>query len=199
MASRSRRIGTPQLLVNLGLEAHNVAFAPDGKMLYALLIIRNAVFVSSTVVAIDVASGQRKGAFALPTGNAAANDILNTGHYLSVSPDGQKLAVTRWSGERQPLIEQWGIDGKGQGQSPVGPGLVKCLQWTKDGRSILFAKSQDGLRWQIMRLGPGGDPPAFTGLEVTGLTYFDLSPDGSRIAFDGTSYAIRPPDLATTR
>ena len=102
-----------------------------------------------------------------------------------------------WTGERQPHIERRGVNGTGYGESPVGPGLVQCLQWMKDG-SVLFAKSEDGVKWQIMRFAADG-ALAFTGLEVTGLTYFDLSPDGSRIAFDGTSYAIRPPDLGTPR
>jgi Tol biopolymer transport system component len=189
--------GTSQLLVDLGLEAHDVELSPDGKMLYAMLIIRNPVFVSSTIVVFDVATGQRKSAFALPAGNASENDILDRGHYLSVSPDGSKLAVARWSGERQPHIERWSVDGKGYGALPAGPGLVQSLQWAKDG-SILFAKSEDGVKWQIMRFGADGEL-AFTGLEVTRLTYFDLSPDGSRIAFDGTSYTIRPPDLGTPR
>jgi Tol biopolymer transport system component len=189
--------GTSQLLVNLGLEAHDVELSPDGKMLYAMLIIRNPVFVSSTVVVFDLATGQRKAAFALPAGTASANDILDQGHYLTVSPDGSKLAVARWSGERQPHIERWGVDGRANGSLPAGPGLVQCLQWTKDG-SILFAKSEDGAKWRIMRFSAGGEL-SFTGLEVTRLTHFDLSPDGSRIAFDGTSYTIRPPDLGTPR
>jgi hypothetical protein len=33
----------------------------------------------------------------------------------------------------------------------------------------------------------------FTGLEVTGLTSFDLSPDGSKIVFDGTEHKILKP------
>jgi Tol biopolymer transport system component len=190
--------GRSQVLVNLGLEAHDVALSPDGKLLYALIITRNAVFVSSTVVAFDVATGQRKAAFALPAGKAAANDILDLGHYMSVSPDGSRLAIARWSAERQPHIERWGVDGKGYGELPAGPGLVRCLQWSKDGRSIFYAKSEDGVKWQIMNFGADG-AIAFTGLEVTGLTYFDLNPDGSRIAFDGTSYAIRSPDSTTRR
>jgi hypothetical protein len=42
-----------------------------------------------------------------------------------------------------------------------------------------------------MRLSADGGVPTFTGLEVDDLTYFDLSFDGKRIAFDGTGYIIR--------
>ena len=142
-------------------------------------------------MAFDIATSERKRAFSLPAGKAGASDILQFGHYLSVSPDGNKLAVVRWSDERQPHIEWRGVDGKGFGSSAVGPGLVQCLQWTKDGRSVLFARSQDGVRWQILRLGSDDGAHTFTGLEVTALTYFDLSPNGLRIAFDGTSYTLR--------
>src|SRR5262249_11341170 len=93
--------GTSQLVVNLGLMPHDIALAPGGKMLYALLINQNVVFVSSTIFAYDIATGQRKHAFSLPAGKAGANDILQSGHYLSVSPDGSNLAVVRWSDERQ--------------------------------------------------------------------------------------------------
>ena len=95
--------GTSQVLVNMNVDAQDVALSPDGKMLYALIITRNPVFVSSIVVVFDVASGQRKDAFALPAGNAGANDIVDRGHYLSVSPDGTRLAIARWSGERQRI------------------------------------------------------------------------------------------------
>jgi hypothetical protein len=144
--------------------------------------------------AFDVPTGQRKHAFSLPAGSAAANDILNLGSYVSVSPDGRMLAIARWSGERQPHIGRWGIDGTGYGEYPVGPGLIQCVTWAKDGRSILFARSDDGAKWQILRLIADGSAPVFTGLEVTGLTYFDLNPSGSRIAFDGTASAIRAAD-----
>ncbi len=43
-----------------------------------------------------------------------------------------------------------------------------------------------------MRRGIRGEP-AFTGLEVTGLRAIDVSPDGSRIAFDGIGYSLSAP------
>ena len=142
-------------------------------------------------MAFDVATIQRKNAFALPAGSASVTDIRTLGNYISLSPDGTQLAIVWWGGERQPRIERWGVDGKPYGEFPVGSGLVQCVKWTQDGR-ILFAKSDDGAKWRILRLSADGAPPAFTGLEVTNLTYFDLGPDGSRIAFDGTAYALGP-------
>jgi len=58
---------------------------------------------------------------------------------------------------------------------------------TKDGRAIVFA-TPGGQRgdWQIMRIGVAGGNPEFTGLTVKALGTFDLSPDGTRIAFSTT-------------
>src|SRR5262249_25679511 len=108
--------GRSEVLMNLQLAAHDVALAPDGKTVYALVIQRNGVFVSSTVAVLDVATSQFKRAFALPTGSAAPTDIRDLGNYLSLSPDGAQLAIVRWNGERQPHIERWGVDGKPSGE-----------------------------------------------------------------------------------
>ena len=70
-----------------------------------------------------------------------------------------------------------------------GGELADKFAWTKDGRGIVFAThgafpSGD---WQIMRIEADGGKPEFTGLTVKALSTFDLSPDGSRIAFSTTS------------
>ena len=67
--------------------------------------------------------------------------------------------------------------------------------WTPDGSHLVFAKrgSATNDEWQIMQVPSKGGPAVFTGLTVTGLGLFDLSPDGSRIAFDGTGYSLSPP------
>jgi Tol biopolymer transport system component len=65
------------------------------------------------------------------------------------------------------------------------------LAWAKDSRSILFATNatnNSNNDWQIMRIGIDGGKPESTGLTVKALESFDLSPDGSRIAF-GTGAA----------
>jgi Tol biopolymer transport system component len=65
------------------------------------------------------------------------------------------------------------------------------VKWSKDGRSILFAENTDRRNpprnWRIMRIGVEGGEPEFTGLAVEDLSTFDLSPDGSRIAFSKTA------------
>jgi dipeptidyl aminopeptidase/acylaminoacyl peptidase len=70
-----------------------------------------------------------------------------------------------------------------------GPGgkLADKLAWTKDGRGILFATTNGSLDWQIMRIGVDGGKPEYMGLTVKALNAFDLSPDGSRIAFSTTA------------
>jgi hypothetical protein len=69
------------------------------------------------------------------------------------------------------------------------------LAWTKDGRSLVFGRKKTGSAdgWEVMRVPANGGEAVFTGLEVTGLLSLDLSPDGSRIAFDGTAYSLSEP------
>jgi len=153
--------------------------------------IKSPDIVNSIVVVFDVASGERKGAFALPAGNAGASDILDRGHYLSV-PMGRD-SQSRAGAARGSAYRTVGRRRKGYGESPVGPGFVQCLQWAKDGRSMLFAKSEDGVTWQIMRFGAGWRTLVHRlGSDASDL--FRSQPRGSRIAFDGTSYVIRRPE-----
>ena len=65
--------------------------------------------------------------------------------------------------------------------------------WTKDSRAFLFGDpidvglAQANTRFRIMRLQAEGGKAEFTGMTVPSLNGFDLSPDGSRIAFSSTT------------
>jgi hypothetical protein len=69
---------------------------------------------------------------------------------------------------------------------------------SKDGNRIFFATSADGVLWRVMQVPAAGGTPSFTGLEVTGLRYFDLNRDNTKIAFDGLVPTIRPPASDTS-
>ena len=107
-----------------------------------------------------------------------------------LSPDGHTLALTSSpdpkSGEVY-LATTGAADGQDY-RKLYGPfrsdRFGHKLSWTKDGRTILFAISDANDRWKIMHIPAVGGKAEFTGLEVARLRNFDLSPDGSRIAFE---------------
>jgi len=58
--------------------------------------------------------------------------------------------------------------------------------WTRDGRAILFTQPSGNVT-RIMRVAAEGGQGEFTGISADRLESFDLSPDGSRIAYEARS------------
>src|SRR5262249_16711986 len=149
------------------------------------------------IVAFDLKTGERRQTFALPIDAGARQSVAGNpnSRYLRVSPDGGILAVARRPAEADAHLALIGVNGDGYRELVRGMGQILGVTWSRDGRYVLFArlKPDNTDTWQIMRVPASGGAPAFTGLEVTGLRLFDLSPDGSRIAFDGISFRIDEP------
>lgn len=132
------------------------------------------------ITALDLQTLQATSVFEFP-------EAVEVGRLaIAVSPDGRTLAISHRvkMKDRVALVH---VDGSDYHEicafnaSSVNDKLV----WTKDGRAILFAVPQGNQNsdWRIMRIGIGGGKPEFTGLTVKALGTFDLSPDGTRIAF----------------
>ena len=70
---------------------------------------------------------------------------------------------------------------------------MDAADWTKDGRSIIFAAAagDSNSKTQIMRMSSEGGPAESTGLTISYLNTFDISPDGSRIAYSTTARGSR--------
>jgi Tol biopolymer transport system component len=171
--------------------AGNAAPSPDGRTLYVLARDpANSAVLWDRIVAIDVGSGQEKQTVKL------AEAVPQTPSFIgfALSPDGQRLAIVAKSPQNRLLsnLAVVGVDGTGYreiyGGFPAANNNDK-VAWSKDGRSILFAANpKPGSRdWRIMRIGIEGGTPEFTGLLVKDLSTFDLSPDGTRIAFSKTA------------
>jgi hypothetical protein len=119
--------------------------------------------------------------FNLPEGTYSA---------FRLSPDGRTLAVMhRDAKTNQTYLARVGFDGSDFRRlhtiatSDV-PSQTNSILWTTGGKAIQFkALGKTADSWQIMRLPADGGNPEFTGLEVNGLLWFDLNPDGSRMAF----------------
>jgi Tol biopolymer transport system component len=136
--------------------------APDGKTLYVM----NYYMSYEGIRAVDLVTGHERQVFEAPKPQRIGARLP----MLALSPDGQTLAFQL--GRRSFLI---GVDGSGLRELPTGD--VGALGWSQDNHAVLFA-----LNRKLMRLSVEGGEPEFTGLADISPA-FDLSADGSRIAF----------------
>jgi Tol biopolymer transport system component len=118
---------------------------------------------------------------------------------IALSPDGRTLAISQRTRTdfRLGLVRADGSDYR-EIYSFKAVYVNDKLAWTKDGRGIVFATATGSPNgdWQIMRIGVDGGKPEFTGLTVKALNTFDLSPDGSRIAFSTLSGGTSTDELS---
>ena len=162
------------------------ALSPDGKTLYQFARDPQRLETFTRLVAVDLATAQERTVLTLD----GTPDTLprGAGVALAVSPDGKTLAVATQKGKPSDVyLSRVGIDGT-QSRELFGPFTASAvndrLAWTRDGRSILFAMTDDDWpAWKIMRIGAEGGSPEFTGVRANSLGPFSVSPDGTRIAF----------------
>jgi Tol biopolymer transport system component len=104
-----------------------------------------------------------------------------------LSPDRRTLAV--WYADLPDLKTHLGtisVDGGEFHELLTIPARLAAMEWTKDGRTILFGEKR-GDKTDVMRIPAKGGTPEFTGIEAEGwIGEMDLSPDGSRLAFSAT-------------
>jgi Tol biopolymer transport system component len=172
------------------LRAGIAALSPDAGTLY--LVARdpaNDPALWDRIVAIDVGTGQERQVVRLPDGLP----VNPGGIGIALSADGRQLAIAAKSPKDWlSSVAVVGVDGTGYREIHRGFRAANHndkVSWGKDGRSILFAENPDrsDRNWRIMRIGVDGGKPEFTGLAVQDLSTFDVSPDGSRIAFSKTA------------
>jgi hypothetical protein len=193
LSASGSRGNTPGELFTLATSA----LSQDGKTLYLLQVVRVASsrdLFNSTVVAFDVRTGERQRAFRLPVIPAKPiNDgTVAPTRVMAVSPDSQTLAILERLNGPDARIAVIGVNGDDYRILARDDEPKRNVAWTGDGRHIVFGRKIPGNndQWRVMRVAVAGGEPEFTGLEVTGLLYLDVSPDGSRIAFDGIGYTL---------
>jgi Tol biopolymer transport system component len=177
------------------------AASPDGRTLYA--VVRGSAKGRWTgVVGIDVATGNETPVITF-TGTGLPGRSEPS---LAVSPDGATIAIKAWVDDTsgQGRIITVGTDGTGYRDlhGPFGGGGWEyVLRWTPDGQSIVFtAGGPQAGGWRLMRIPATGGTAEFEGLErarfssavpaPVNISSFDISPDGSRVAFSSRNQTI---------
>jgi Tol biopolymer transport system component len=158
------------------------ALSSDEKTLYSNAG-SPATSMSPAIYAYNVVTGEKKLVF-----SAKDNGVIPS---LALSPDGHTLVfkVSYPKKRNEEHICLIGVDGTNFRElyldvQPRDVTIRPQLQWTRDGRSILFTRLMES-GWQLMRIPAAGGTPEFTGLSGKGdLTNIDLNADGSRIAFN---------------
>jgi len=163
------------------LDGYPGSWSPDGKTIFYAK--NDASTESRPLVARDLESGEDK--------------VLFRGHVglgVAVSPDGEKIAYSSFSGEQYELAILCVLSLKeGKPQEILrlkNPEDFGHIAWSPDGSRILFVRRnyQENKAdvWQI--LVEGGQPQSL-GLSTTEMVRsISIHPDGSRIAFSSGRY-----------
>ena len=125
---------------------------------------------------------------------------------LTVSPDGATIAIKAWVDDSSATGRIITVHSDGSGYRDLhgpfqGGGWADLLRWTPDGQSLLFSVNTGTPgSWRILRIPTTGGTAEADGLEAAKLTgtipapmnisSFDISPDGSRIAFSSRNQTI---------
>jgi Tol biopolymer transport system component len=106
--------------------------------------------------------------------------------YPVVSPDGKHVACFYSEGERAPNeIAILSIDGGAPIKllsPPLPAGRETNLEWSADGRAVIYGVTNDGVTnlWALPL--DGGGPKQITNFTSERILWFDISPDGRKIA-----------------
>jgi len=155
-----RRIGT--------IDVQDASFFPDGRILFAR---RGDLYVA-----------EKDGSN--PHKIVSVEGVIRQ---PSISPDGQRLLFTVWSGLPMSIVESMA---DGSGPQPIvntsDSGRVCCAQWSPDGRYILFQNRHEGRRdlW-FLSMRPGFLQRVHQPIQLTNgplsYTFPVMSPDGKQI------------------
>jgi hypothetical protein len=152
--------------------------SPDGTLIYAPAPPQSANLMrNSRIVAYDSTTGQERRFFEVPDG------VIG----FALNPAGTQFAVTSVG-----HVSVIAADGTGYRELYRGDRVImnpNRVGWSRDGRFVLFSEGDTQGRNRLMRVPVGGGKPEPTGLEVDELSAFDVSPDGSRIAYSANRNA----------
>ena len=195
-----RRNGQPLALYRINVKTGEIvqpkqppganALSADDRTLY--IGRRASGATPAQVAAFDLNTGQER--VVVPSISDAP---ILLGPALALSPDGRTLAIGWLNGgegtEAKLHIARVSVDGSGFREvfaRPVfGGGIVA---WDRDGRSILFNQEQPegASHWGVMRVPAEGSAQASLVMSTAPIQGFDVSPDGSRIAYSANDRVV---------
>jgi Tol biopolymer transport system component len=161
-------------LVSNGDDPRYAMWSPDGKFLYY------AYQSSGRFVRRDIASGDETEL--IPPGRGKRRFVL--------SPDGSQIAmfIVHPESKSQAVAVMPSAGGAPREIYSIGPSgdgpLFNVLEWTPDGKHLIFARGQSS-GTQLWKLpAEGGQPERFTALPISSVVNVRFNVDGRQISFN---------------
>ena len=142
------------------------------------------------ILSRDLMTGGEK---ELYTGNAENGRL-----YVALSPDGERLAVINLDKKKTlRLIPARGGEPRDLLKYEDAHSST-CLEWTADGKYIVFARMQsakDDPRFSLWRVSAEGGEPQELGLGMANFENLSAHPDGVRLAFSSLGPTMKLPSV----
>jgi Tol biopolymer transport system component len=170
------------------IHAHSVS--PDGKTLIYERRYKVEPKEPYRILSRDLTTGEEKELYS----SNAENGWLQA----ALSPDGEKLAIINWNKRKTLRL----IPAKGGEPRDLlkyeDAHFFTCLEWTADGKHILFSRAQsakDGPRISLWRISADGGEPRELGLEMANFENLSVHPDGVHLAFSSVGSTMKSPSV----
>jgi Tol biopolymer transport system component len=171
------------------IHSHNVS--PDGKTLIYVRRYKVEPKEPYRILSRDLTTGEEK---ELYSGNAE-----NGWLYATLSPDGERLAVINMDKKKTlRLIPTRGGEPRDLLRYEESRGSFTPLEWTADGKHILFSREQsakDGPRLSLWRVSADGGEPQELGLGMINFENLSVHPDGVQLAFSSLDSTMKWPSV----
>jgi len=165
----------PMLTSGPGTGLSNLAISANGKK-----IVYSALRISSNLwsVSLSPTSGD-----ALSPPAPFTRDTSQRNNLVRFSPDGRRVALTRWRPGTSADIWVADADGKNLTQLTNNPATDSQASWLPDGDKLAFLSDRDQyLRLWTISLATGKEEPLLDLGE--GVQFAELSPDGKQVTFN---------------
>ena len=171
------------------MHIHDVSL--DGKTLIYVRRYKVEPKEPYRILSRDLTTGEEK---ELYSGNAE-----NGWLYAALSPDGERLAVINTDKKKTlRLIPTRGGEPRDLLKFEESQPFFTPLEWTADGKHILFAKRQiekDGPQSSLWRVSADGGEPQELGLGMANFENLSAHPDGVHLAFSSLGSTMKMPSV----
>jgi len=170
------------------IHSHNVS--PDGKTLIYVRRYKVEPKEPYRILSRDLTTGEEK---ELYSGNAENGRLR-----VALSPDGERLAVINMDKKKTlRLIPTRGGEPRDLLKYEDAHSFT-CLEWTADGKYIVFARMQsakDSPRLSLWRISADGGEPQELGLGMANFESLSVHPDGVNLAFSSLGSTMKSPSV----